>query len=113
MEISVIGKGVKISNTLDLHIQSKVCKLQRFYDRLMNCQVKIEKTSLKYRTDVMAHIPGRILKVTHEDESEEVAIGLAIDKMERLLKKTKKKQYQARIPQAEKRQEWFSTTDDE
>ena len=67
------------------------------YDRIVKCQITIAKEAMKYRADVVIHVPGRTLRTAHQHESGFSAMGQAMDKMERQLKKWNDKQVRVRI----------------
>ena len=113
MDIRIVGKKMHISDFLDSDIRNRADKLKRFYDRIVTCQVTVEKAPLKYRVDVVSHVPGRVLKTSHEHEKEVVSVGQAMDKMERQLRKFKSKQSQKWAPGLGKSQELVADLDED
>lgn len=96
MNISVVGKQMRVTGLLDWNIRLRALKLERFYDRIVKCQVTIAKEAVEYRVDVVIHVPGRTLRSAHQHESGFAAIGRAMNKMERQLKRLNDKQVRVR-----------------
>ena len=96
MKISVIGKQMRVTGQLDWNIRLRALKLERFCDRIVKCQITIAKEAVKYQADVVVHVPGRTLRTAHQHESGFAAMGQAMEKMERQLKKWNDKQVRVR-----------------
>ncbi|MGA7932582.1 MAG: ribosome-associated translation inhibitor RaiA [Kovacikia sp.] len=90
-------RGISFSEEIESHLRSRIAKLEKFYDRILDCRVMIE-TSHRHHQGNLYHIcidltvPGSELVVNHnpqehqEHEDIYVAIRDAFDTAERNLK---------------------------
>jgi putative sigma-54 modulation protein len=91
MQVVISGKHFDLSDRLRSHIEARADKLQRFYDPIIDCQVKVTEEKAK-RADLIVNVQKHLLKATGEAGSIYLAVDQAMEKMERQLKKLNTKQ---------------------
>lgn len=95
MQIMISGQHFELSDRIKTHVESRAHKLERFYDPIVDCQVKISEEKLK-KADLIVNVHKHLLKASADAESVYVAIDQAMDRMERQLKKLHDKQRRKR-----------------
>ena len=95
MNIKIQSIGFTVKQALETFIQEKTEKLFRFYEKTISCEVvlKIEnsETGDNKHCDIRLVIPGNDLLAGSRGKTFEEATMLAIEAMERQIRKTKTK----------------------
>lgn len=93
MDITVTGKHLEVTDAIRQYATSKSSKLPRYYDRLRNLDVIIDKRDHgKQDVEMIAHIDGHDPCLAHVNGPDLYAcIDQAIDKLERQLTELKDK----------------------
>ena len=100
MKVVISARNFDLSDRLKTHIEKRAQKLARFYDDILDCQVKIVEEKLK-KVDVVVNIDRQVLKSSDETESVYVSVDRSMDKMQRQLKKIHDKRRLRRAPGVE------------
>lgn len=91
MKIRITSRHDKLSPTLKEYIEEKIAKLDRFYDRIIDCEVIVDNEKLKHVFEINVKVYSTVLHVTTKDADLTKAIDLCVDKLEIQLKKFKEK----------------------
>lgn len=97
MQIIVSGQNLENFPELEKYAQKKVAKLPKFHPKIEKIQVRLiseksHRNELHNSTcEIIADIPGRNLEIVERDKSMDKAIDKAVERMHRLLVKTKEK----------------------
>jgi len=92
MQINVSSKNLDMTPTIQEYSHSKAEKLMRFYDRIEQIDVKIEKTTHGFTAEVITDVEHHDNIVsTSEDNDMHAAIDSCIDKSVRQLTDLKNK----------------------
>ncbi len=98
MHINIRGKNIQLTDSLRSYTESKVSKLQKFYEDLSAADVSliveknrnIEET---HKVEITLHANGTIIRGEESTISMYSSIDVAVDKLERQIKKYKQKLY--------------------
>jgi putative sigma-54 modulation protein len=86
MQINISSKHLDMTPTIEEYIQSKAEKLTRFYDRIEQIDVKIEKTTHGFIAEIITDVEHHDSIVgNNEDDDMYAAIDGCIDKSVRQL----------------------------
>ena len=95
MKVNVNAVNFNIDRKLVDFIQERLDKLEKYYDRVVDCDVflKVEKTSEKENkiVEIKMHVPGDDLMVKKQCKTFEEAVDSSAEALERLLIKRKEK----------------------
>lgn len=96
MQISITGKNVSVSPTMQEYAEKKILKLSRFFDQIYHVEVIFKGENRKdldrtYIVEVTMNVNGRIIKAVEENQNFRTCIDLVVDKLEIQLKKLKEK----------------------
>lgn len=93
MDITVSGKHVEVTDPIREYAQDKVAKMPRYFDRVQNIEVLLDKADARhYEIEMIAHVDRHDPFVaTTRDPDLYKCIDAACDKMERQLTDHKKK----------------------
>jgi ribosomal subunit interface protein len=98
MKTEIRGKHFEVSGRLREFIEKESEKLKQFYDPILDTRITLERENRMYRVEIVVHVHNHILKSTDEQDVVHPALGGAIDKMVRQLKRVKEKQRRPRVP---------------
>ncbi|CAM3410723.1 Sigma-54 modulation protein [Flavobacterium longum] len=95
MKVNVHAVNFTVDRKLVDFIQERIDKLEKYYDKLVSCDVylKVEKTSEKENkvVEIKMIVPGDDFLVTKQCKSFEEATDQSAEALERLLLKRKEK----------------------
>jgi putative sigma-54 modulation protein len=102
MQISVTGHHVDISPALREYVTSKIARVQRHFDQLMDvhCILTVEK--LAHKAEVVVHFSGGTIFADAILEDMYAAIDAMIDKLDRQIRKQKEKLHDHHAKEAPK-----------
>ncbi len=87
MNLSVSGHHYHITDNTKEHITLGVERLERFFSPIINVLVTVTQDGDEYRTDVVVNVKDHTLKSSDQGDKVFPVIDLALEKMERQLKK--------------------------
>lgn len=100
LPVQITTKDMPISAALETLIRKRVEKLNRYYDRIMNCHIVIEVPQKHkhqgklYNVKIDTNVPGKVLMVNRKlDQDIYIAIRDAFDAMERQLEELGRKRH--------------------
>ncbi|MDP7005674.1 MAG: ribosome-associated translation inhibitor RaiA [Phycisphaerales bacterium] len=92
MQINVISKQIDMTQSIEEYAKTKAEKLPRFYDRIEQIDVKIEKTSHGFIAEIITDVEHHDNIIANcEDNDLHAAIDSCIDKSVRQLTDLKTK----------------------
>ncbi len=91
MKIRITSRHQKLSASLRDYIEEKLERLEKYYDRIIDCEVIMDSHKTHELIDVNMKVSGSVLHVTVKDTDVTKAIDKTIDKLEVQLKKFKAK----------------------
>lgn len=95
MKVSVHAVNFTVDKKLVDFVQERMDKLEKFYDKVVSCDVffKVEKTSEKENkiAEIKIHVPGDEFIVKKQCKTFEEAVEQSAESLERLLIKRKEK----------------------
>ena len=95
MKVHVTGRHFEVSERLRAHIEKEAARLERFFDRIIDCEVLIGTERQMKEVEVIVKAPGHTLKATSAGSSVYRATDEAMARAKSQLKKLQGK-FQAR-----------------
>jgi putative sigma-54 modulation protein len=91
MRITFTARHFKTSDRLKNYAEEKVKKLHRYDDTLMDVDIILDYVKQEQVAEIISKVSGNTLAVVEKSEDMYKSIDLAVDKLERKLKKHKQK----------------------
>ncbi|HEC28214.1 MAG TPA: ribosome-associated translation inhibitor RaiA [Gammaproteobacteria bacterium] len=91
MQINITGHHVDITPSLRKYVETKLEKLERHFENVVDVQVILSVEKLRQKAEATVHISGSNLFADDTQEDMYAAIDGLIDKLDRQVKKHKEK----------------------
>jgi len=91
MKIRITSRHQKLSASLKNYVEEKLERLEKYYDRIIDCEVIMDSHKTHELIEVNLKVSGTVLHVNVKDADVTKAIDKAMDKLEVQLKKFKDK----------------------
>jgi len=91
MQINITGHHVDITPSLRKYVETKLEKLERHFENVVDVQVILGVEKLRQKAEATVHISGSNLFADDTQEDMYAAIDGLIDKLDRQVKKHKEK----------------------
>ncbi|MBI2950529.1 ribosome-associated translation inhibitor RaiA [bacterium] len=91
MNIQVVGRHFDVSDRLRSHVEKEAAKLEKFFDRIVDCQVFIGTERQMKEVEVIVNVRAHTMKATCAGGSVYQAVEEAMDKVKVQLKKLRSK----------------------
>ena len=91
MNLSVSGHHVEVTPALRSYVQSKIGRVTRHFDQVIDAHVILTADKLLQKAEVTLHVPGKDLHCTCEEGDLYAAIDMLADKLDRQVIKYKDK----------------------
>jgi putative sigma-54 modulation protein len=91
MRIEISGHQIDVTAALREYVESKLAKLERHFDNLLDVHVILSVDKLDHKAEATVHATGRTLHADSVAESMYAAIDLLADKLDRQVIKHKEK----------------------
>ena len=94
MNITLTARKFSASDQLKTHTHSQVRKLEKFFDRIIDCEVILEESNSTLNplsADLILKVPGSLLHARESSPYYELAITSVVDTMKTQLIKYKSK----------------------
>ncbi len=91
MRITFTARHFKSSERLKEHAIAQVEKLKRYYDGILDIEIILDYIKQQQVAEIIAKVYGTRLTVVEKSEDMYKSIDLAVDKLERQLKRYKGK----------------------
>lgn len=96
MNLSVSGHHVEVTPALRNYVQSKIGRVTRHFDHVIDAHVILTANKVKQKAEVTLHVRGKDLYCESEEGDLYAAIDLLADKLDRQVLKYKHKLYDKR-----------------
>ncbi len=94
MRLNFTARHYKSSPRLKEYAQNEVSRLEKFYDGIISCEVVLDYQKDIQIAEVHVTVYGQKLTVVEKSDDIYKSIDLAVQKMERKLKRYKEKKFQ-------------------
>jgi putative sigma-54 modulation protein len=91
MQISVTGHHVDVTDALKNYVDSKLQRLERHFDQVINVHVVLSVEKLRQKAEASIHVNGATVFADEVHEDMYAAIDRLIDKLDRQVIKYKEK----------------------
>ncbi len=91
MRITFTARHYKAPERLKEYAEKKVRRLKRYYDGIIECEIELDYEKLVQVAEISIKVYGQKLLAVEKTEDIYKSIDLAVDKLERQLKKYKEK----------------------
>lgn len=94
MRITFTARHFRPSERLKNHAHTEVLRLKKYYDGILDVEVVLDYVKQQQVAEILAKVYGTRLTVVEQSEDMYKSINLAVEKLERQLKKYKEKRKQ-------------------
>jgi putative sigma-54 modulation protein len=91
MQLTITGRHIDITESLDTHIKEKMAKVKKHFDQVLNINVILEVVKNVQSAEAKLHISGTDLFAKVEDDDMYSAIDKMIKKLDTQIIKYKEK----------------------
>ena len=91
MQLNISGHHVELSPALNDYIKSKLQRVERHFDQVVDAHVVLGVERQRYKAEATIHVSGNTLHATCEHDDMYAAIDLLLDKLDRQVRKHKEK----------------------
>jgi putative sigma-54 modulation protein len=91
MQLKLTGHHVDITEPLREHVQSKMAKLERHFDHIMDAQVTLTVEKQRHKAEATLAVSGGPLHAEASEEQMYAAVDVLVDRLDRQLLKYKEK----------------------
>ncbi|MDQ3268544.1 MAG: ribosome-associated translation inhibitor RaiA [Pseudomonadota bacterium] len=92
MNLNLSGHHLEITPAIREHVVSKLSKIERHFDNMIDVNVILSVEKLKQKAEANVHLSGKTIFVESDDTNLYVAIDNLIEKLDRQIIKHKEKQ---------------------
>lgn len=97
MRVTFTARHYKSSPRLKEYAENEVKRLEKFYDGIISCEIILDYQKDVQIAELKVSVHGQTLTVIEKSEDIYKSIDLAVEKMERQLKRYKEKKYHSFI----------------
>ena len=97
MNLNVSGHHVEVTPALRTYVQSKLERVNRHFDHVIDAHVILTVEKLRLKAEVTLHVRGKDLHCVSEEEDLYAAIDLLADKLDRQVLRYKDKLHDKRV----------------
>ena len=105
MNLKLTGNHVEITDAMRDYVTSKISKITRHFDHVIDVSVILSVEKLKQKAEANVHIRGKDIFVEADSEDMYASIDSLVDKLDRQILKHKEKNLERRNHGALKDQE--------
>jgi putative sigma-54 modulation protein len=91
MQINISGHHVDVTDSLRNYIKSKMTRIERHFDQVIDAHVVLDVTKLVNKAETTIHVSGNTIHAESTSEDMYAAIDTMLDKLDRQVKKHKEK----------------------
>ena len=91
MQLSITGHHVEISDSLKEYINTKMERVKRHFDQLIDAHVVLDVSKQRHKAETTLQISGSKIRAASEHDDMYAAIDDMIDKLDRQVRKHKEK----------------------
>ena len=105
MNLKLTGNHVEITDSMREYVISKISKITRHFDHVIDVSVILSVEKLKQKAEANVHVKGKDIFVETDSEDMYASIDSLVDKLDRQILKHKEKNLERRNHGALKDQE--------
>ena len=83
MNLSIIGHHLDVTPAIREYIHSKMARVLRHFDHVIDIQIMLSVEPLKHRAEITLHVRGKDLHCEASEENLYASIDLLADKIDR------------------------------
>lgn len=87
MEVRFVQRGTEIDSKLRDYMDSKMSKLEKFFDKIQNCQIVVSHHKGNFNIETTANANGVILRAEENATEPRRAFDLSLKNLERRIKR--------------------------
>ena len=87
MEIRFVQRGTEVDSKLRDYMEKKISKLEKFFRRILNCQIVVTHHKGSFNVETTANANGVILRAEEDANEPREAFDQALKNLERRIKK--------------------------
>ena len=87
MDIRFVQRGCEIDDRLKDYMEKKISKLEKFFKRIMNCQIVVSHHKGSFNVETTANANGVILRAEEDAPEPRKAFDQSLKNLERRIKK--------------------------
>jgi len=91
MNVSITSRHYKAPQDIKEYVEQKVEKMSKFHNGIVGCEVILERGHDDESVEIRLKTPGKTLRVKETSNDMTKSVDLAVDRLERQLKKHKQK----------------------
>ena len=91
MQLSISGHHVEISESLKKYINSKMQKVERHFDQVIDAHVVLDVEKQRHKAETTLQLSGSTIHAASENDDMYAAIDAMVDKLDRQVRKHKEK----------------------
>ncbi len=91
MKLHITARHFKLTDTLRTFAETEVARLEKYHDGIIESEVILAAEKQTQIAEILLKVHGQKLTATEKSENIQKSITLAVDKLERRLKKYKGK----------------------
>ncbi len=91
MKLHITARHFKLTDALRTFAETEVARLEKYHDGIIESEVILSAEKLTQVAEILLKVYGQRLTATEKSENIQKSITLAVDKLERQLKKYKEK----------------------
>lgn len=91
MKVNITSRHYKAARKIKTYVSEKIEKVTRFHDRIVGCEVILERRHNQEVAEIRLKVSGKTLNIKEASEDMTKSVDLAVDRLERQLKKHKEK----------------------
>lgn len=83
MNLSITGHHLEVTPAIREYIQTKMFRVMRHFDHVINTQVVLSVEPLRHRAEITLHLSGKDIHCEAMEQNLYAAIDLLVDKIDR------------------------------
>lgn len=87
MEVRFVQRGAEIDGKLREYMEKKISKLEKFFRKILNCQIVVTHHKGSFNVETTANANGVILRAEEDDADIRKAFDQSLKNLERRIKK--------------------------
>ena len=91
MQVSITMRHFKASDNLKEYVEKEVKRLQKIFDRIVDCQVILDRGKEGEKVDIVLNVSGHTFNASETSDDMIKSIDYAVNKMEKQLRRYKEK----------------------
>ncbi|MCB1135079.1 MAG: ribosome-associated translation inhibitor RaiA [Chlamydiia bacterium] len=90
-DVLITGRRVEVTDAMKGYVIEKVAKIERFTDRIIDCQVTMDLQKQQHRVDILLQFGHVLIKGTGSSDNMYASIDQAVDRIQKQVRRYKKR----------------------